>query len=92
MTAFHDYVGRFAPATSSPLHFGSIVTALASYLDARFHNGRRLPRIDDVETPHVKYDAERCILITIILIGTILGWRSNINMTRFPCINRRWQS
>jgi glutamyl-Q tRNA(Asp) synthetase len=79
------YVGRFAPSPTGPLHAGSAVAALASWLDARAHGGRWLLRIEDIDPPREQPGATAAILDTLDRLGLYADGEPVFQSARDAC-------
>lgn len=70
------YIGRFAPSPTGPLHFGSLIAAVASYCDARANQGKWLVRMEDLDKPRETKGAAENILTTLKLFG--FAWEGEV--------------
>ncbi|MDO4905592.1 MAG: tRNA glutamyl-Q(34) synthetase GluQRS [Lautropia sp.] len=86
------YIGRFAPSPSGPLHAGSVVAALASYLDARAHDGLWLLRIEDIDPPRVEPGSDIRIRHQLHFLGLHWDappWYQSARVDRYQAVFER---
>jgi glutamyl-Q tRNA(Asp) synthetase len=86
------YTGRFAPSPTGPLHAGSLVAALGSWLDARARAGRWLVRIEDVDTPRCVAGMDRVILAQLAACGLFSDQTPLYQSTRGPAYDQALQT
>lgn len=90
-----EYIGRFAPSPSGPLHAGSLVAAMASYLDAKAHQGQWLVRIEDIDETRTIADATAAIMEALTVFGmqhdgevVVQSEHKDLYQTAFTRLNR----
>jgi len=82
--ASKPYVGRFAPSPTGELHFGSLIAAVASYLQARRHDGLWLVRIEDIDPPREVEGSAKRILADLRRLGLVPDRPVLHQASRFP--------
>lgn len=92
MLVNNTYVGRFAPSPSGPMHFGSLVAALASFLDARHHQGEWLVRIEDLDPPRESPTAPKEILHQLRYFGLHWDHEPLYQSSRLPAYEHALES
>jgi glutamyl-Q tRNA(Asp) synthetase len=89
------YRGRFAPSPTGPLHFGSLVAATGSYLDARHQQGEWLLRIEDLDPPREIAGASDSIIRTLQQLGIAwdgpISYQSQRSHIYDEALERLWQ-
>ena len=89
------YRGRFAPSPTGPLHFGSLIAATGSYLDARHQQGEWLLRIEDLDPPREIAGASEDIIRTLEQLGMTwdgpISYQSQRSHLYDDALDRLWQ-
>lgn len=86
-----NYIGRFAPSPTGPLHSGSLVAAMASYLDAKVRQGQWLVRIEDIDETRNVRGATELILDTLLSLGMQWDGEVVVQSARKPLYEAAFQ-
>ena len=86
------YIGRFAPSPSGKLHFGSLISAVSSYCDAKAHSGKWLVRIEDLDPPREEVGASICILSSLESHGLMWDDTALYQSQRLPAYQETFEA